>query len=184
MTLIRRPRSARVLHNIILDEVRSSYNGLADRIIVTLNTDIADWDEKPEFKKTVNVGRKRWFISIRYDKTTKIGQIYTWVDKGTGSRGGGKPYDIYPVEADYLHFTVPHFPKTVPTGFGIPGIVMQQPNIEVTDVITGAVLDHEGIWPRNFTKSVKDYYGARERIGGFRSTTEAAIKRGARKIGV
>jgi len=184
MTLIRRPRSPRVLHGIILDEVRSAYNALADDIIDTLKHDIANWSLQPEFFKTVNVGRKLWFVSVRYDKDSHEGEVYGWVDVGTGERGGGKPYDIFPVLADVLHFTVPHFPKTVATDFGIPGIVLQYEEAGMEDVITGAVIDHPGIWPRNFTQSVRDYYGARNRIGGFRSVSEAAIKRGARRIGV
>lgn len=184
MTLIRKPRSPRILHKIILDEVRPAYHELVDAIIKRLLADITDWSTQPEFKKTVNVGRKRWFISVRYDKTTEAGERYNWVDKGTGSRGGGKPYDIYPVNADALHFTVPHMPKTVPTDFGIPGTVLNQGDTSTSDVYTGAVLDHPGIWPRHFTDSIKEEYGTRSRIGGFRSVTEAAIKRGARKIGV
>jgi len=183
MTLIRRPRSPRRLHKEILDEVRGAYQALAKDIMATLKNDVANWNEQPEFFSTVNVGTKRWFVSVRYNKETEIGQIYTWVDKGTGERGGGQAYDIYPVNADALHFTVPHFPKTVATGFGIPGIVVQHAEATVSDVYTQHVT-HPGIEPRNFTSSVRDYYGTRTRPGGFRSVTEAAVKRGARKIGV
>lgn len=182
LTLIRRPRSPRVLHNIILDEVRKAYNDLADEMMAWLRRDIESWSQQPTFMKTVNVGRQRWFISIRYDKTTKIGEIYGWVDRGTGERGGGEAYDIFPVNADVLHFTVPNFPKTVATGFG-PGIVLQSLGGEVTDVFTDHVV-HPGIEPRNFTQSMKDYYYERTRPGGFRSVTERSIKRGARKIGI
>lgn len=182
MTLIHRPRSPRRLHQEILDAVRGAYQALAKDIIATLKSDVANWNEQPEFFSTVNVGTKRWFVSVRYDKETEIGQIYTWVDKGTGARGGGQAYDIYPKVADALHFTVPHFPKTVATGFGIPGIVVQQPDISTSEVITKHVTAL-GIEPRNFTSSVRDYYGTRSRPGGFRSVTEAAVKRGARRIG-
>jgi hypothetical protein len=183
MRLMRRPRSPRVLHKIIRDEVRAAYHTLANAIIATLLRDIQSWSEQPEFKKYVAVGKQRWWISIKYDQTTKIGMIYYWVDKGTGERGGGEPYDIFPVEADQLTFTVPHIPKTVPTEFGIPGIVLQDFVSDSNTVHTNAVLDHPGIFPRNFTQSLQDYYMYGRRPGGFRSVTDAAIKRGARKIG-
>jgi len=184
MTLIRRPRSPRRLHKEILDAVRGAYQALAKDIITTLENDIASWSEKPTFKSTVNVGTKRWFVSVRYDKTTRIGEIYGWVDKGTGERGGGQAYDIFPKQADALRFTVPHQPKTVATDFGIPGIVFQNAPTEFETVNVEAIYGHKGIAPRNFTQSIKDYYGARTRPGGFRSVTEAAVKRGARRIGV
>lgn len=183
LTLIRRPRSPKVLHDIIRTEVRAAYKDLGDEMIQTLKRDIAAWLEQPEFFKTVNVGMQRWFLAINWDRKTKIGEIYGWVDEGTGSRGGGEAYDIFPLGDYPLRFTVPHFPKTVSTAFG-PGIVMESGSMaEVTDVVTGAVLDHPGIEPREFTQSLRDYYESRTRIGGFRSVTSAAIKRGCRKIG-
>lgn len=182
MTLIRRPRSPKVLHEIILDEVRDAYNKLGDEIVYALEDDVFSWNEIPKFTKYVGVDAKRWFIIVRYDKSTKIGEIYGWVDKGTGEKGGGSAYDIYPVVADALVFSVPYSPKTVATGFG-PGIVLQDYSV-ITDEIYTEHVEHKGIEPRNFTQSMQDQYMSRTRIGGFRSVSEAAIKRGARKIGV
>lgn len=175
MTLIRRPRSPRVVHDTIRDTVRDAYKKLGNTMIKELLEDVSEWSIPPMFFKTVNVGTKRWFISVNYRTDEYIGKIYRWVDRGTGSRGGGKPYDIYPVHAEALAFTVPHSPKTLAPG-------QSMPSGEPHDVVVQAVLGHPGIHPRNFTKRLREKYKSRTMVGGFRSVTEAAIKRGTRKV--
>jgi hypothetical protein len=184
LTLIRRPRSPRVLHDIIKDEVRAAYKQLGDEMIARLEKDIDEWAAKPDFQSRIEVGDKRWMVSVRYDKDTDIGTIYMWVDEGTAEAGGkGSKYPIVPVNAKALKFTVPNMPKTRPNVIaGIPGVVMAQGNATVMDVYSQKVM-HPGITPRNFTKSLREEYMQREKVGGFRSVTEAAIKRGTRKIG-
>lgn len=182
--MIRRPRSPRVLHDIIKDEVRAEYKRLAEEMIQRLLKDIEDWDGQPEFTSRVEVGDKRWMTSISYDKESDMGKIYMWVDEGTAEAGGkGGKYPIVPVHAYALRFTVPNMPKTVPNVIGgMPGIVMAQGDVEAKTLYRQKVM-HPGITPRNFTKSLREEYMKRERVGGFRSVTEAAIKRGTRKIG-
>lgn len=184
LTLIRRPRSPRVLHDIIKEEVRTAYYTLGAEMIARLEKDIDDWAAKPDFQYRVEVGDKRWMVSIRYDKDTDIGRIYMWVDEGTAEAGGkGEKYPIVPVNAAALHFTVPNMPKTrANVVAGMPGIVWAHGHATIEDVYRKKVM-HPGITPRNFTKSLRDEYKQREKVGGFRSVTEAAIKRGIRKIG-
>lgn len=183
MSLIRRPRAARMLQAEIVGEVTKAYDVLADNIIKTLQKDIASWEHQPVFSKTVRIRARRWAIEVRFDSESEEGKIYKWVDKGTGTwLPGGDYYDIFPVNADFLEFTIPEATKSVVTDFGIPGVVLQSASSE-PDFIKTDHVSHPGIKPRNFTKSLMDYYKSRTRIGGFRSITESAIKRGNRKIG-
>lgn len=186
LTLIRRPRSPNVLHGIIKDEVRDAYKDLGSKIVQRLLQDIESWNGQPEFKVRVEVGNKKWYIAVSYDSTEGIGEIYRWVDEGTGEAAGhGGKYPIVPMNADVLKFEIPNNPKTVPDvgGFGVFGIVLESGIVELGEVFAGKVM-HPGIRPRNFTKSLKDDLKQRDRPGGFRSVTEAAIKRGKRQIGV
>lgn len=187
MTLVRRPRSAKRLHSIVRDEVRVSYKLLGDVAIKRLQLDIASWEDEPDFRAIVQVGTKQWRLRIAYDTTEMMGKIYKWVDEGTGERAGGEAYEIFPKNADSLHFELPFEPKTVGSplgGLDIPGIVLAPGLGEpVEDVFVKSVL-HPGIEPRHFTESLREYLSSRTRPGGFRSTTEAAIKRAQRKMGV
>lgn len=184
LTLIRRPRAPHVLHGIIKDEVRYAYHELGAELVSRLLRDIADWDGQPDFKYRVEVGNKRWMVSVSYDKESDMGKIYMWVDEGTAEAGGkGSKYPIVAVNADALHFTTPNTPKTEPNVIGgMPGIVFSSGVATFQDIYRKKVM-HPGIRPRNFTKTLREEYNSRTRVGGFRSVTEAAIKRGIRKIG-
>ena len=183
MELIRRPRAARMLMDEITSEVESSYEKLADEIIRRLQKDIASWAHQPVFSKDIAIHPRKWQLTVSFDITSEEGEIYNWVDKGTGTwLPGGKEYDIFPINADALHFQIPGTPKSVVTDFGIPGVVLQDATSEANDVFAKHV-SHPGIKPREFTKSIKKEYSSRTRIGGFRSVTERSIKRGLRKIG-
>lgn len=188
--LIRRPRSPRRLHSVVRGEVRNSYNLLGDVIIKRLESDIQDWEHQPEFEKKVVVGTKTWSVRVRLaDPDSEAGEIYNWVDKGTGSKvDGGESYEIFPVVADALSFTVPDLPKTVASSLsgsalpgGLPGIVLDA-NIDTNDVLTKKVT-HPGITPREFTKSLNEFLKSKT-PGAFVPVTEAAIKRAFRKIGI
>ena len=182
--LVRRPRSARRLHSIVRKEVRASYKTLAVFAVRRLEQDIEDWGEQPEFKTKVVVGMKRWSIRIDYDRESEIGEIYGWVDEGTGTYIGNDAYEIFPVDADSLKFSVPYDPKTIPDLFGAGlGIVLEAGDVQQDDVFAKRVL-HPGIRPRNFTKSLQDFLKHPTKVGGFRSVTEAAIKRAFRQMGL
>jgi len=186
MTLVRRPRAARVQHNIILKEVRSYYNKLGNTMIKRLKKDVADWRLQPKFSKAVSVTRKKWSITIKCDRRTKAGKVYNWVDKGTGGKAGGSPYVIVPKRrGGVLSFDVPHIPKSVASagGFGLPGVVMSPGKVTQKHVYAQKVV-HPGITPRNFTLSLKNEMKERGRPGGFKSISDAAIKRGLRQLGV
>jgi hypothetical protein len=183
MTLVHRPRSPRRMHAEVQNEIKRAYNVLADEIVNILTNDVQNWNDKPQFSKRVSINQRNWIIVIDYDRDSEIGKIYTWVDKGTGARGGGQEYDIFPVNADALHFTVPSQPKTTSGIIGIPGIVLQDAVADFEDVYTQHVV-HPGIEPRNFTESLKKQMSNRTRPGSLRSVTEAAIKRSYRRIGI
>jgi hypothetical protein len=151
-------------------------------VIPRLEGDVAEWTVKPQFWCKYAVGWDKWWVKFGVDKRTKIGRIYEWVNEGTATYVGGDPYPIVPVNAQVLAFKIPHYPKTLPGFAGVgPFVVLDQGTVEQTDVRTKKVM-HRGIRPRYFTKSLKRELSERGRVGGFRSVTDAAVKRGFRKL--
>jgi hypothetical protein len=181
LTLTRRPRAARVISAGIRSEVREAYRKFCEDAIKILKRDIATWNTKPEFKYRVAAGEKIWYVSISVDKKTKAGRIYDYVDRGTGKNAGkGGLYPIYPRNTKALKFDVPTPTKSTPGIAGIPGTVLAS-GISQQETVFSKKVMHPGIRPRNFTKSLKRVLNNREQVKGFRSVTEAAIKRGLRK---
>lgn len=176
--LIARPTSAKRRQELVRVEVKEALDKLGETSIEELNKQIANWDEKPEFKSVVSVGERVWKFFIKVNRQTKIGKIFTWVDQGTGERGNipKSPYEILPRKAKALKFIAPLPPKSMPypTVAGFPKI--GQPK----EITTQAVI-HPGIYPRNFTTVVKNFLRGRH-AGSFRNTIEAAVKRAYRKI--
>jgi len=194
MKLVHKPRSGRRQHTEILTEVRGAYKVLGNYIIDRLNQDVVAWSHKPAFKLQVVVNTKRWMITVKVDRRTKSGKIWTWVDEGTGERGddpSGKAYDIYPKKKKALSFLVPHVPKTIPSvikGLDIPGIVMTEKGglsageVESQNRVNTQHVHAPGIRPRHFSKSLVDEM-KQKRPGSFKNVTEAAVKKGLRRIG-
>jgi hypothetical protein len=179
-TVTRRPRSANVMHNIVRKEVRQALQELADKTKKELEDYVKDWEEKPKFTVKVGVSDEQWYIDVKVNRRNKIGRIFTWVDKGTGKRGGGKSYFIRPKKRNksgWLRFTVPHSPKTLP----FPTIAGFPANEPFRKVKTYLVI-HPGIYPRNFTTRVHNKLAERNKPGSFKSVVDAAIKRAFRKI--
>jgi len=193
MILTRRPRSAAVTHNIIKKEVRTAWEAAAKAAIEILKEDVDDWVEPPEFSFSVTLG-KIWKFIIKFDKRTDGGKHYKFVDQGTKG-----PYPIVAKNADFLAFYTPNFPKTSPgskTGtMMVQGSMKKIAKIgrpsthQLTEDIEGEqVLNHRksvmhpGIAARNFTASLRDQL-RQKGPGSFKNITDAAIKRGMRKIG-
>lgn len=184
LELVRRPRSGRRLHTTVRNEVRKSYRTLAAFAVRRLELDIDKWKDKPDFKTTVSVGTKKWLVKIEYDNESEIGEIYGWVDEGTATYIGKDAYDIFPVNVDALKFTVPNNPNTIPDLFGGGlGIVLEAGNVQENEVFRKHVV-HPGIRPRHFTTSLQEFLKDPTKVGGFRSVTEAAVKRAFRQMGI
>ncbi len=182
MELKRVPRT-RPMYRAMVDEVRKEYEHLADDIIDDLYQMLGTWVNKPKVKKRIVVGRKRWAISLRVDGRTKSGQIFNYVDKGTGLWGKRhREYPIRPVHAKALAFTVPYNPKTLPPSY----VTRLSRNVRAAGVpervVTQFVL-HTGIRPRRFTERLKRKYGNRKESKGFYRRTENAARRGLRRAG-
>ena len=145
---------------------------------------MSDWEHRPRFWCRYAVGWKEWRVAFGFDGRTVAGRIYRWVDQGTGERhisGMGHSYVIVPKNAKALHFFTPTPTKTTPGIRGIgPGIVMQY-NATPEEVFTKKVV-HPGIQPRDFSRTLRDMLNQRNRPGGFRSVTDAAVKRAMRKL--
>lgn len=185
MILIRRPRSPRVLREIVRNEVRAEYHKISDEVITQLEKDVSDWEGQPEFRKRVEVGVvKKWLLRVSVNIDDKIGKIFKWVDGGTATYKLRDPYPIVPVNADALHFFTPNFPKTLPGPTFRSRPLTNLGNVvgsEQKEVFSQGVM-HPGIRPRNFTLSLQERFKGKK-SGSFHARTEAAIKRGLRKIG-
>lgn len=185
LTLVRRPRPATVQHKEILDQVGPELEDIAKDSIDELNSDVADWKTKPLFKSDVHVGKRVWRIKVYVDKRTRAGKVYNWVDKGTGERGGGKAYDIFPKEPDgLLSFDVPYEPKTDPKivpGVAPPDFGVVNPGPEGHLALTH--VRAPGIRPRNFTAELFARMSDRKNTDGLKMRIDAAIKRGIYRIG-
>ena len=188
ITFVRKPRSGKVMHNIVKAEVRKKYAEIAAEMVSTLEADVEDWVNKPEFKSKVTMGDK-WKLEVRVNMRKKSGKIYKWVDEGTAENAGkgGSKYLIEPKKArrgrqakPYLVFGVPDFPKTIPPVSG--GRPTKGGGKGDQTLVRRKSVMHPGIRPRNFTKSLKDQYNG-TKSGSFHALTEAAIKRGIRQIG-
>jgi hypothetical protein len=181
--LVRRPRSPRVLHSIIRTEVREAWKQLAADKIKVLQKDVYNWSLKPRFISKVTTGRVKWHFRISYDARTIAGRRYGYVDKGTSVKGGWstKGYNIYPRKKKALAFDVPHLPKTTVVA-EIPGLIIKHGKVVQEHVIAKKV-HHRGITPRHFTQSIHEELANRNNPKGLHMVTEAAIKRGIRKMG-
>ena len=185
LRLVRRPRPATVQHKEILDQVGPELEDIAEDSIKELQSDVADWKTKPLFKSKVHVGKRVWRIKVYVDRRTRAGKIYTWVDKGTGERGGGKAYDIFPKNPNgLLSFDVPYKPKSSPKV--VPGAL--SPNFGNVNPGPEAHLrlghvHAKGIRPRNFTEELRVRLKDRKNTKGLKMRIDAAIKRGIYRIG-
>jgi hypothetical protein len=184
LKLVRRPRPATVQHEEVLKQVRDEMAAIASDSTDELEENVADWENKPLFKTKVHVGKRVWRIEVKVDRRTRAGKIYTWVDEGTGERGGGEPYDIYPKNADMLSFDVPYTPLTEPKV--VPGVappnygpVNQGPEGHLVLPMVHA----KGIRPRNFTAELVARMKDRKNKDGLKMRIDAAIKRGLYRIG-
>ena len=168
------------MHNEVKKQIRPTYHAIADSYVAALNDLIRTWNEKPQFKIKVTVG-KTWRITIRYDKRTKMGKIFNWVDQGSGSyrpgSGFGKWYDIVAKNKKYLYYELPANIKTVAASGRIAPSATAKPGVVIRKAVK-----HPGIDPRYFSEKAREPFRGRG-SGSFHGETEAAIKRGLRRIG-
>jgi len=184
LKLVRKPRPSTVQHQEILDQVDEEMRSIAEDSIAELESDISDWETQPDFKSDVHVGKRVWRLKVYVDRRTKAGKIYTWVDKGTGERGGGEKYDIVPKKAPLLSFDVPYQPKTEPKvvpGVSPPDFGPVNPGPEAHLALP--IVQAPGIRPRNFTAELMARLKDRTNTDGMKMRIDAAIKRGIYRIG-
>lgn len=176
LTIVRLPRSGALRHRDIHNEVRTSLAKLGEASAEKLTNELEGWNEKPTFKSKAIVSSKRWALTISVSEKGKIGKIYKWVDKGTGSRGGNEAYVIRPLRKDgMLAYVVPHHPFTLPNPT-VPGFPPTGPE----HLVMRKEVIHPGIYPRNFTKTMVETLKGRK-PGSFNSVVNAAVKRALRR---
>lgn len=182
MTLVARPYAKRRMAPEVRRQVRQRLQVLGKVSIGVLEEDVRDWSEKPTFKAKVIVARKRWQLTLTYDKRTVGGKRYKWVTEGTGSynseTGSGKSYIIEPRRQNgILRYELPSLTKTMPAS-GIPSKSSQA----APGVVYAGAVEHPGIDPRKFEKPLLDHLKSRS-PGSFRNELEAAVKVAFRKLG-
>jgi len=131
------------------------------------------WEHEVNFELTISLTGPGPFVIVETDD-----EIYTWVVRGTGERGGGSAYEIwagaYTGKSDkkVLAFSSGFVAKTKPGFIGSnPGFVGKR------DTFTPMV-NHPGTEPRHFTKAIKDKWKSR-----FKRDMEAAMREAARASG-
>jgi len=112
---------------------------------------VANWDNKPEFRYRITRKRGIPHVSIYVTGDPEAIKHFWWVEKGTGSRGGGQSYDITPKkQGGVLAINLGYVPKTTARGgYGGPG------KSSGPVIFRGAVKDHPGIAPRNNRKKIR-----------------------------
>jgi hypothetical protein len=179
LTLVRRPRSASYVKQAVQTEIQTALQDLSQHAVERLKQDIEDWADQPEFKAEITVNANTVSLGVTTDMSSKAGQIYKWVNDGTGERSnfGGSAYEISPHKpGGHLGpFFVPHSPISMP----FP-VIAGFPSSDEPMLVSPLVVHAPGIYPRNFISQVlSEMRGVG--IGTFRNVIDAAIKRGLRK---
>jgi len=143
-----------------------------------LDRNVVDWGQKPAFEHSINLSRGRadFVVKVRMDKA---GEIYEWVDKGTGLEGKNKskyPIDPKSPNVTFLKFVTPYQPKTYP-----PTQLRYSPTGQKVLNYRKHV-DHPGIQARKFTELAFAHFKDRGNIRGFYRVIEAAYRRAFRKL--
>lgn len=176
MKLVRRPRTRKTPAEM-RGHITIAYNALATKIVADFDAKVMGWRNRPVFTQIVSVTGKQYFIKIKVDLRTKAGKIFRWVDKGTGLHGErGATYPIDAVNVDYMTFTVPYIPVTMPPS-GLDYNPMAEPRwVKVSHI------DHPGIKPRLISAAIMKKYKDRKFTGGFYRVTENAYRRAFRRF--
>lgn len=178
---VRMPRSHIRMHQAVMDEIRNAYNKLALDTVTIAYQDVKAWDDKPTFKSTVTVSKRRWTLKLSYDGRTTGGKHYKWIDRGTASYSVDNPGKPYPIAAKIplgrITYTLPTpMPKTSAADGTLAHSYTDPPGVVIANVVM-----HPGIKPRLFMQEYIEHLNS-HKSGSFRNVTEAAIKRGLRKI--
>lgn len=183
MELVRSPRSQKRISKEIAEQLRVAYRTLGDVIISVANEDVADWEHKPEFRALISVTTKKYTLRVKYDGRTEGGKRYGWVGKGTASykeKRSGNPYVIRAKKpSGVIYYELPNMlPKTNAYDGSLAHSYTDPPGVVVAKQVV-----HPGIKPRKFMEDYVLFLASRQ-SGSFHNITEAAIKRGLRRMRV
>lgn len=106
----------------------------------------SDWRNKPKFRVTLFRNPQKIIGTLI---PTRNGDIFTWVDRGTGQYGPkGRPYFIFPKRAPRLKFQTGYLPRTKPIARFNAG-----PGRAIGPWVSTDFVLHPGIKAREFTKT-------------------------------
>jgi len=116
----------------------------ADEFIEALEEITANWEHKPTFTKTFTRN------GVKVDvEDNEAGDIFKWVNFGTGEKAGGSRYEIKPKKpGGVLSFTLGYTPKTTRSSYGGSGTA-SGPQAFAKKVV------HKGIEPRRLDLQAK-----------------------------
>ena len=153
----------------LLNAMRKGGRGIRRDFEKTTKT----WHHEVTFDLEISLTLPGPFVMVATDD-----QIYNWVVRGTGERGGGSAYEIWPgaytgkSDKKALAFSSQFVPKTQ------PGIIGSNPGfVGKRDVVVPYVV-HKGIEPRNFDKIIQ-----RDWEPKFKRLMESAMREAARASG-
>jgi len=153
----------------LLNAMRSAGRGIRGDFQKTT----VHWKHKVNFELTISLTGPGPFVLVETDD-----EIYNWVVRGTGKRGGGSEYEIwagaYTGRSDktMLFFSSQFVPKTQ------PGIIGSNPGfVGKRDTLVPMVV-HPGIEPRNFDKIIQKDWEPK-----FKRQMEAAMREAAQASG-
>lgn len=131
------------------------------------------WRHKPDFTITTEIGIHLISVTV-VPKRNHAGQIWKWIDEGTGKFGKRKSaYPIRPKTTNptqTLRFQTPYFPRTAPVAqSGGPGV-------RGTRWVSKKEVMHPGIEGRKFT-----VVAVKKLRPPFETRIENAIRRGIRR---
>lgn len=177
--LIRKPKSPKVQHSIIRNEIQKRLKPVADSAVKSREQVVANWSSgsKPKFKNEVAVTTKKIEIIVvvrrgqrlpNSDATTA--DLWKWIDE-TGTR----PHVIRPKKSGgRLAFIAGNYQAKTgarPARFGGPGRVVNGKPVFAKQV------QHPGFPPREFSEAIN-----RDLRKEFDKAVDAGYKAGFRKV--
>ncbi len=178
-TLTRMPK-IRLISGVVEQElVKSLEDILWPATKEELDRPVKDWGHIPEFEHAIRVVSKTRLDFVVSLKMDDAGQIYDWVNRGTGLEGKSKstysiPKDGMMPVGKYLRFITPYSPKTYP-----PEKLRYDPS-GAKVVNYRKHVDHPGIQARKFTEQALNKFKDRSNHKGFFRVVENAYNRAFR----
>lgn len=181
MRIVRKPRSAHLLHKVVRDEVKKRLEPIAERHVRSRQEVVANWRHRPDFGKQIRITPDTIMLTITIrnrnqslgeDSDATIGDLWKWLDQT-----GTKPHRIPKEGVTLLAFQWggpgSYISKTgaAPARHSGPGIVRNAKDFFAFSI------EHPGFPPRHFSEDIN-----RDLKRPFDNAVNAAYRAGLKKI--